>query len=80
MEQRIFNALLQVAEPSHHGDGVWLIPRLPTHQEIAQLCQASEKIVSDAIAKLIRSGLARRKNASLYILDHNRLRQLADSA
>jgi len=80
VEQRIFSALLRIAEPSHHGDGVWLIPRLPSHQEIASLCRATEKIVSGAIAHLIRSGLARRKNTSLYILDHSRLRQLADAS
>lgn len=79
-DQRIYGELLRGSVPSPHGDGVWLIEKLPSHQDIANLCQASERTVSEAIAQLIRSGLVRRKNSSLYILDRGRLRQLANAA
>jgi len=79
-DQRIYGELLRVSVPSASEDGVWLIENFPAHQEIANLCQSSEKQVSNIVALLIRSGLVMRKDHSLYILDHGRLRQMANAA
>ena len=79
-QQRVFSELLRLSNPSASDDGVWIIDELPAHQDIARACSAEEDSVPNAIAKLVRSGLARRHQGALFILDRGRLRQLAEAA
>lgn len=76
--QLIYSELLRLSEPSPFDESVWVIERLPSHRDIANVCGAPEESVSEAIGQLIRDGLARRKHPSLFLLDRTKVRQLAE--
>ena len=76
--QLIYSELLRLSEPSPFDESVWVIERLPSHRDIANVCGAPEEQVSEAIGQLIRDGLARRKHPSLFLLDRTKVRQLSE--
>ncbi|MEO0397959.1 MAG: hypothetical protein AAF224_00890 [Pseudomonadota bacterium] len=73
-EQRVYGLLVEAAE---RIDGVWRINTMPKHRELADSAQVSETIAANAVARIIRDGVAVRDYPALEIRDMGTLRRLA---
>ncbi|MBB5517977.1 Crp/Fnr family transcriptional regulator [Amphiplicatus metriothermophilus] len=75
-ERRVFAALLEYVERDAVS-GLWRIPRMPRHRELAEKAGADEAATAGAIALLIQEGVARRDYPGLIIDDIAELNRLA---
>ncbi|GAB4517783.1 MAG: hypothetical protein Kow00133_02380 [Amphiplicatus sp.] len=75
-ERRVFAALLEYVERDAVS-GLWRIPRMPRHRELAEKAGADEAATAGAIAQLIQEGVARRDYPGLIIDDIAELNRLA---
>lgn len=77
--QRVHAELVRLARPEAAGSSHWHIRELPSHQELAKWSQTSREVVVDAVAELVRRGIAERRTKTLHILDYDALKSLASS-
>lgn len=75
--QRIYAELLRLAEPNSMGDGSWIIEIFPQHNDIASWSGTEREIVANTIGALVRDGIVQRRNQTLMINDHAKLKMLA---
>lgn len=71
--QRVYRELQRHARPCREG---LLIAGLPTQESLAALAGTTRETVARAMARLIRSGIARRRGRELVIRDPERLEAL----
>ena len=76
--QRVYHELLRISEPDPRGDGTWVIDVVPAHNQIAGWAGTDKMKVANAIGGLVRNGIIKRHHRSLVIIDHVRLKFLAD--
>jgi CRP-like cAMP-binding protein len=74
-EQRIYSELLRLARMDKPG-GRWLVPEMPSHQDLAVRAQTTRDAVAGAIAEIVARGIAERRTRSLYINDYGALKDL----
>ncbi len=75
--QRVFVALLGLADRDPAGSDAWVIRPLPAHQEIAAQASTARETVARAIGELVAEEVVTREGKSLYIHDRARLEVLA---
>ncbi|MEO5337886.1 MAG: cyclic nucleotide-binding domain-containing protein [Magnetospirillum sp. WYHS-4] len=75
--QRVYGYLLEASQPSPEPDGSWLIPKLPSHDEVALKAVTSREVVARAISQLLQDGVAKRERGAFRILNRQKLQQLA---
>lgn len=78
--QRIWTELLRLAVSDPIAAGIWHIPDMPNHREIAAWAGTSKESVAAAIGELAREGIVKRKSMGLVISDMPRLQNMAQSA
>lgn len=77
-QQRVFAELLRFVERDN-VDGVWRVPQMPKHRELADLADVDEGAAAGAVAALIQEGVAQRDYPGLIINDMARLNDLSGS-
>lgn len=77
-QQRVFAELLRFVERDN-VDGVWRVPQMPKHRELADLADVDESIAAGAVAALIQEGVALRDYPGLIVNDMARLNELSGS-
>ncbi len=75
--QRVYLQLLELAEPDPSENGIWIIDKMPSHEELATNAVTSKEAVAKAISKVIQSGLIQRSKGKVKILDRFALKQIA---
>ncbi|MGB0750203.1 MAG: Crp/Fnr family transcriptional regulator [Magnetospiraceae bacterium] len=75
--QRVYLELLNRGEPSPAGDGSWIIPVMPTHEDLAAEAMTSKDMVARAMSQLFQLEVAKRERGRLKVLDRDRLKRLA---
>lgn len=76
--QRVFAELLRLAQPGPAGDGIWVIDRAPSHDELASASSTEKQDVAMAIGILARDGILERRHRSLVVRDQARLCLMAN--
>lgn len=74
--QRVYNEILQLAEPDPSNPNRWVVRLMPNHKELAVWAGTVPEMVAKAIGKLLESGVAKREYKTLYILDRRRLQKM----
>ena len=74
---RVYRQLLLLAEESPADSGHWLIRNLPTHKSIAAMASTTRETVARSISQLAMGGMVERKGRTLYLLDRDRIDNLA---
>lgn len=77
-QQRVFTELLRFVERDN-VDGVWRVPQMPKHRELADLADVDESVAAGAVAALIQEGIAQRDYPGLIVNDMTRLNELSGS-
>ena len=77
--QRIHVELLRLAKRDAVAPGNWVVRPLPTAVDIASQVSTTRETVTRAMTQLTVAGVVKRNGKSLYILDHDRLAELAQS-
>lgn len=75
-QQRVFSELLKFVERDGVA-GLWRVPRMPKHRELADLADVDESVAAEAVAMLIQEGVAQRDYPGLVVNDMSRLNDLA---
>ncbi len=75
-QQRVITELLKFIERDEIA-GVWRVPKMPKHRELADLADVEESVAAGAVAALIQEGVAQRDYPGLIVNDMTRLNQLA---
>ena len=75
-EQRICSVLIRLARVDRPGSGRWLVPELPSHQELAMRAQTTSDAVARIIAELSTRGVVERRTRVLHILDYGVLKDM----
>ena len=75
-EQRICSELVRLARVDKPGSDRWLVPELPSHQELAIRAQTTREAVAGTIAELASRGIVERRTRTLYILDYRGLQAM----
>lgn len=77
--ERIYKALLEMAQPHKSVSKLWVIEPLPPLREIARRVHADPAQVVNVMNQLYPSGLLRREGESLYLMDLSTLKELISS-
>jgi|GEM_PF-1316381 len=75
-QQRVFSQLLTFVQRDEIA-GVWRVPQMPKHRELADMADVEEAIAAGAVATLIQEGVAQRDYPGLIVNDMSRLNELA---
>ncbi|HUB95779.1 MAG TPA: Crp/Fnr family transcriptional regulator [Stellaceae bacterium] len=75
-EQRIYSEIIRLARVEKPGGDRWIVPELPSHQDLAVRTQTSREAVASAIADLYSRGIAERRTRSLAIRDYKALKDM----
>jgi CRP/FNR family cyclic AMP-dependent transcriptional regulator len=75
-EQRIYSEIIRLARVDKPGSDRWLVPEMPSHQDLAVRAQTSREAVASAIAELYSRGIAERRTRALSIRDYKALKDL----
>ncbi|MGB0920195.1 MAG: Crp/Fnr family transcriptional regulator [Alphaproteobacteria bacterium] len=75
--ERVYRALLDLADPDPAVPGQWLIYPLPTQAKISSDASTTRETVARVMSGLVKDGVTRKKGRSLYILDVEALTALA---
>jgi CRP/FNR family transcriptional regulator, cyclic AMP receptor protein len=75
-EQRVYSELLRLARVEKPGSDRWLVPEIPSHQDLAVRAQTTREAVAGAIAELVSRGIAERRTRALYINDYKALKDM----
>ncbi len=76
--QRVYVELLRLAKPDPVTPGSWLIHPVPTQELIASHASTTRETVARVMGQLVKSGLAKRKGRNFYLLDRERLEEMAE--
>lgn len=74
--QRLCSELIQLARVDKPGGKTWLVPEMPSHQELAVRVQMTREEVAAAIADLASRGIVARRTRALRILDYKALKDM----
>lgn len=74
--QRVFNEILQLAEPDPSDPSRWIVRLMPNHKELAVWAGTVPETVAKAIGQLLVSEVAKREYKTLHILDRHRLQEM----
>ena len=74
--QRVFNELLQLAEPDPSNPSRWIVRIMPHHKELAVWAGTVPETVAKAIGQLLEAEVAKREYKTLHILDRQRLQEM----
>jgi CRP-like cAMP-binding protein len=72
-EQRICSELVRLARVEKPGSDRWVVPELPSHQDLAIRAQTTREAVASTIAELASRGIVERRTRTLHILDYRGL-------
>jgi CRP/FNR family transcriptional regulator, cyclic AMP receptor protein len=75
-EQRICSELVRLARVDRPGSDRWLVPELPSHQDLAIRAQTTREAVASTIAELASRGIVERRTRTLHILDYRGLQSM----
>ncbi|HUZ73001.1 MAG TPA: Crp/Fnr family transcriptional regulator [Stellaceae bacterium] len=75
-EQRICSEIIRLARVTQPGSDQWLVPELPSHQELAIRAQTTRESVARVIAELASRGVVERRTRALYILNFQALKDV----
>jgi CRP-like cAMP-binding protein len=75
-EQRVYSELIRLARVEKPGSDRWLVPEIPSHQDLAVRAQTTREAVAGAIAEIVSRGIAERRTRSLYINDYKALKDM----
>lgn len=75
-EQRVFNEILQLAEPDPVDPSQWIVRFMPNHKELAVWAGTVPETVAKAIGHLLESDVVVRRNRSLHISNRHRLQEM----
>ena len=76
--QRVYRELLRLAEPDPVDAAAWLIPALPTQQDIASRVGATRETVARALGQILSTGVVQRRGRTLLIRDREMLEELSE--
>ena len=74
--QRVYNEILQLAEPDPSNPSRWIVRFMPNHKELAVWAGTVPETVAKAIGQLLESQVAKREYKTLHILDRRRLQEM----
>lgn len=74
--QRVYNEILQLAEPDPSNPSRWIVRYMPKHRELAVWAGTAPETVAKAIGQLLESQVAKREHKTLHILDRRRLQEM----
>lgn len=74
--QRVYNEVLQLAEPDPADPSRWIVRFMPNHKELAVWAGTIPETVAKAIGKLLESEVAKREHKTLHIRDRHRLQEM----
>ena len=74
--RRVYSELLRMAQPDAVVEGQWVIRPYPPEREIASRVSTTRETVARAVSQLRRSGLVRRKDRNLFIMDREVLEKI----
>ena len=74
--QRVYNEILQLAEPDPANPSRWIVRKMPHHKELAVWAGTVPETVAKAIGHLLESQVAKREYKTLHILDRRRLQEM----
>ena len=74
--QRVYNEILQLAEPDPSNPSRWIVRFMPHHRELAVWAGTVPETVAKAIGRLLESEVAKREHKTLHILDRHRLQEM----
>ena len=77
--QRVHVELLRRAIPDIFAPENWVVRPVPTQSEIASRASTTRETVSRTMNQLAVAGIVERKGKTLYVLDRDRLAELAES-
>jgi CRP/FNR family transcriptional regulator, cyclic AMP receptor protein len=75
-EQRVYSEIVRIARVEKPGSDRWIVPEMPSHQELAVRAQTTREAVAGAIAELASRGIAERRTRTLFINDFKALQGL----
>ena len=75
--QRVYVELLRMGRPDPAGTDALAIFPLPPHKEIASRASTTRETVARVISQLTSDGLVERRDKALYVLNPERLKELA---
>jgi CRP/FNR family cyclic AMP-dependent transcriptional regulator len=75
-EQRVYSELIRLARVERPGSDRWLVPEIPSHQDLALRAQTTREAVAGAIAEIVSRGIAERRTRALYINDYKALKDM----
>lgn len=75
--QRVYLLLIDMAEPVPGDTSEWVIDQMPSHDQLANKAMTSKDVVSKALSQILQMELAKRRTGKFYILNRERLKQLA---
>ena len=74
--QRVYNEILQLAEPDPSNPSRWIVRHMPNHKELAVWAGTVPETVAKAIGQLFEHQVAKREYKTLHILDRQRLQEM----
>ncbi len=74
--QRVYNEVLQLAEPDPADPSQWIVRFMPNHKELAVWAGTVPETVAKAIGRLLESEVAMREHRTLHIRDRHRLKEM----
>ena len=77
--QRVYSELLRMAKPDPVDSGRWIVHPYPPEREIASRASTTRETVARAVGQLRETGLVKRKERNLYILDRERIERIIAS-
>jgi CRP/FNR family transcriptional regulator, cyclic AMP receptor protein len=75
-DQRVYSEIIRMARIDRPGGDRWLVPEMPSHQDLAIRAQTTREAVAAAIAELASRGIAERRTKTLYIHDYKALKDM----
>ena len=74
--QRVYNEILQLAEPDPSNPSHWIVRHMLNHKELAVWAGTVPETVAKAIGQLFEHQVAKREYKTLHILDRQRLQEM----
>jgi CRP/FNR family transcriptional regulator, cyclic AMP receptor protein len=76
--QRVYGEILRMAKPDRAVAGQWIVRPYPPEREIASRAGTTRETVARAVGQLRQSGLLRRKDRNLYIMNREKIEALVE--
>ncbi len=75
--KRVYTVLAGLAENDPADPGVWSIPEMPKHRELAELCGVTDVEAAEAVAMILRQDIAERAYPGLLIKNFDELKNMS---